>query len=113
MHTRKRHSELYHELNHSTKFHTIDRYSRDPAVTMFKREKRRSISSASGEKNSQSDKATADEQQSWGSFKTMTTEPSSGSGGQKMDRVELHSKSWDTSSANTPDTSEGDFQTEV
>lgn len=59
------------------------------------------------------DKATADEQQSWGSFKTMTTEPSSGSGGQKMDRVELHSKSWDTSSANTPDTSEGDFQTEV
>ncbi|XP_053087498.1 adhesion G protein-coupled receptor B2 isoform X8 [Pangasianodon hypophthalmus] len=113
MHTRKRHSELYHELNHSTKFHTIDRYSRDPAVTMFKREKRRSISSASGEKNSLSDKATADEQQSWDSFKTMTTEPSSGSGGQKMDRVELHSKAWDASSANTPDTSEGDFQTEV
>uniref|UniRef100_A0A4W4HJJ7 Adhesion G protein-coupled receptor B2 n=1 Tax=Electrophorus electricus TaxID=8005 RepID=A0A4W4HJJ7_ELEEL len=27
MHTRKRHSELYHELNHSTKFHTIDRWS--------------------------------------------------------------------------------------
>uniref|UniRef100_A0A668RQM8 Adhesion G protein-coupled receptor B2 n=1 Tax=Oreochromis aureus TaxID=47969 RepID=A0A668RQM8_OREAU len=26
MHTRKRHSELYHELNHSSKFHTIDRY---------------------------------------------------------------------------------------
>ncbi|XP_053087499.1 adhesion G protein-coupled receptor B2 isoform X9 [Pangasianodon hypophthalmus] len=59
------------------------------------------------------DKATADEQQSWDSFKTMTTEPSSGSGGQKMDRVELHSKAWDASSANTPDTSEGDFQTEV
>uniref|UniRef100_A0A8C6TLN7 Adhesion G protein-coupled receptor B2 n=1 Tax=Neogobius melanostomus TaxID=47308 RepID=A0A8C6TLN7_9GOBI len=32
MHTRKRHSELYHELNHSSKFHTIDRYSRDPAI---------------------------------------------------------------------------------
>uniref|UniRef100_A0A671K1U7 Adhesion G protein-coupled receptor B2 n=1 Tax=Sinocyclocheilus anshuiensis TaxID=1608454 RepID=A0A671K1U7_9TELE len=32
MHTRKRHSELYHELNHSTKFHTIDRYNRDPAI---------------------------------------------------------------------------------
>uniref|UniRef100_A0A3P8WBR7 Adhesion G protein-coupled receptor B2 n=1 Tax=Cynoglossus semilaevis TaxID=244447 RepID=A0A3P8WBR7_CYNSE len=29
MHTRKRHSELYHELNHSSKFHTIDRYNRD------------------------------------------------------------------------------------
>ncbi|XP_058260641.1 adhesion G protein-coupled receptor B2 isoform X11 [Hemibagrus wyckioides] len=59
------------------------------------------------------DKAKADEQQSWDSFKTMTTVPSSGSGGQKTDRVELHSKAWDASSANTPDTSEGDFQTEV
>ncbi|KAM9434339.1 adhesion G protein-coupled receptor B2 isoform 6-T6 [Clarias gariepinus] len=59
------------------------------------------------------DKATADEKQSWDSFKTMTTEPSSGSGGQKLDRVELHSKAWDASPANTPDTSEGDFQTEV
>lgn len=36
MHTRKRHSELYHELNHSSKFHTIDRYSRDPAMSAFK-----------------------------------------------------------------------------
>uniref|UniRef100_A0A673M3F0 Adhesion G protein-coupled receptor B2 n=1 Tax=Sinocyclocheilus rhinocerous TaxID=307959 RepID=A0A673M3F0_9TELE len=35
MHTRKRHSELYHELNHSTKFHTIDRYNRDPAILVF------------------------------------------------------------------------------
>uniref|UniRef100_A0A665WPP8 Adhesion G protein-coupled receptor B2 n=1 Tax=Echeneis naucrates TaxID=173247 RepID=A0A665WPP8_ECHNA len=36
MHTRKRHSELYHELNHSSKFHTIDRYSRDAAMSTFK-----------------------------------------------------------------------------
>uniref|UniRef100_A0A8C5ED14 Adhesion G protein-coupled receptor B2 n=1 Tax=Gouania willdenowi TaxID=441366 RepID=A0A8C5ED14_GOUWI len=36
MHTRKRHSELYHELNHSSKFHTIDRYNRDPAMSTFK-----------------------------------------------------------------------------
>uniref|UniRef100_A0A8C7PTR8 Adhesion G protein-coupled receptor B2 n=1 Tax=Oncorhynchus mykiss TaxID=8022 RepID=A0A8C7PTR8_ONCMY len=37
MHTRKRHSELYHELNHpTTKFHTIDRYNRDPAMSTFK-----------------------------------------------------------------------------
>ncbi|XP_067361419.1 adhesion G protein-coupled receptor B2 isoform X18 [Channa argus] len=36
MHTRKRHSELYHELNHCSKFHTIDRYSRDPAMSTFK-----------------------------------------------------------------------------
>ncbi|XP_037391219.1 adhesion G protein-coupled receptor B2 isoform X4 [Pygocentrus nattereri] len=112
MHTRKRHSELYHELNHSTKFHTIDRYNRDPAMSTFKREKRWSISSAGGEKNSSSDKSTSDEQRSWDSFKTMTPEPSCGSSSQK-DRVELHSKTWDASSANTPDTSEGDFQTEV
>ncbi|KAG7261019.1 hypothetical protein CRUP_006042 [Coryphaenoides rupestris] len=66
MHTRKRHSELYHELNHSSKFHTIDRYSRDPSVSAFKKE-----------------------------------------------RMELHNKTWDSSSAHTPDSSEGDFQTEV
>uniref|UniRef100_A0A8C7PR83 Adhesion G protein-coupled receptor B2 n=1 Tax=Oncorhynchus mykiss TaxID=8022 RepID=A0A8C7PR83_ONCMY len=37
MHTRKRHTELYPELNHSTtKFHTIDRYNRDPTMSTFK-----------------------------------------------------------------------------
>ncbi|XP_058608667.1 adhesion G protein-coupled receptor B2 isoform X5 [Onychostoma macrolepis] len=112
MHTRKRHSELYHELNHSTKFHTIDRYNRDPAMSSFKREKRWSISSAGGEKNSSSDKSTTDDQRSWDSFKTMTPEQTCGSSEHK-DRLELRSKPWDTSSANTPDTSEGDFQTEV
>uniref|UniRef100_UPI004038555F brain-specific angiogenesis inhibitor 2 isoform 2 n=1 Tax=Danio rerio TaxID=7955 RepID=UPI004038555F len=94
MHTRKRHSELYHELNHSTKFHTIDRYNRDPAMSSFK------------------DKSTTDDQRSWDSFKTMTPEQTCGSNEHK-DRLELRSKPWDTSSVNTPDTSEGDFQTEV
>ncbi|XP_034150615.1 adhesion G protein-coupled receptor B2 isoform X3 [Esox lucius] len=116
MHTRKRHSELYHELNHSTtKFHTIDRYSRDPAMSTFKREKRWSISSAGGEKNSSSDKSTPtqEDQPSWDRFQTMTPGLSIVPGEQK-DRMELHNKTtWDSSSANTPDTSEGDFQTEV
>ncbi|CAI5690283.1 unnamed protein product [Oreochromis niloticus] len=94
MHTRKRHSELYHELNHSSKFHTIDRYSRDPAMSTFK------------------DKSTPEDQSSWDSFKTMTPELSIVPGEQK-DRMELHNKNWDSSSANTPDSSEGDFQTEV
>ncbi|XP_077937267.1 brain-specific angiogenesis inhibitor 2 isoform X36 [Gasterosteus aculeatus] len=94
MHTRKRHSELYHELNHSSKFHTIDRYSRDPAMSTFK------------------DKSTPEDQSSWDSFKTMTPELSIVPGEQK-DRLELHNKNWDSSSANTPDSSEGDFQTEV
>ncbi|XP_067361297.1 adhesion G protein-coupled receptor B2 isoform X9 [Channa argus] len=112
MHTRKRHSELYHELNHCSKFHTIDRYSRDPAMSTFKREKRWSISSAGGERNSSSDKSTPEDQSSWDSFKTMTPELSIVPGEQK-DRMELHNKNWDSSSANTPDSSEGDFQTEV
>ncbi|XP_050921705.1 adhesion G protein-coupled receptor B2 isoform X2 [Lates calcarifer] len=94
MHTRKRHSELYHELNHSSKFHTIDRYSRDAAMSTFK------------------DKSTPEDQSSWDSFKTMTPELSIVPGEQK-DRMELHNKNWDSSSANTPDSSEGDFQTEV
>ncbi|XP_041868158.1 adhesion G protein-coupled receptor B2 isoform X4 [Melanotaenia boesemani] len=112
MHTRKRHSELYHELNHSSRFHTIDRYNRDPAMSTFKREKRWSISSAGGEKNSLSDKSTPEDQSSWDSFKTMAPELSIVPGEQK-DRLELHNKNWDSSSANTPDSSEGDFQTEV
>lgn len=33
--------------------------------------------------------------------------------GEQKDRMELHNKNWDSSSANTPDSSEGDFQTEV
>ncbi|XP_051728936.1 adhesion G protein-coupled receptor B2 isoform X16 [Ctenopharyngodon idella] len=58
------------------------------------------------------DKSTTDDQRSWDSFKTMTPEQTCGSSEHK-DRLELRSKPWDTSSANTPDTSEGDFQTEV
>ncbi|XP_019403334.1 PREDICTED: adhesion G protein-coupled receptor B2 isoform X1 [Crocodylus porosus] len=51
MHTRKRHSELYHELNQ--KFHTLDRY-RAPATNASKREKRWSVSSGGGEKSTSS-----------------------------------------------------------
>ncbi|XP_048057503.1 adhesion G protein-coupled receptor B2 isoform X16 [Megalobrama amblycephala] len=58
------------------------------------------------------DKSTTDDQRSWDSFKTMTPEQTCGSSEHK-DRLELRSKPWDTSSVNTPDTSEGDFQTEV
>ncbi|KAK1880070.1 Adhesion G protein-coupled receptor B3 [Dissostichus eleginoides] len=108
MHTRKRHSELYHELNHSSKFHTIDRYSRDPAMSTFKYECSQTVNRTMGIQ----DKSTPEEQCSWDSFKTMTPELSIVPGEQK-DRMELHNKNWDSSSANTPDSSEGDFQTEV
>uniref|UniRef100_A0A8C1GR57 Adhesion G protein-coupled receptor B2 n=1 Tax=Cyprinus carpio TaxID=7962 RepID=A0A8C1GR57_CYPCA len=50
MHTRKRHSELYHELNHSTKFHTIDRYNRDPAMSSFKFDCSQTVSRPKGDK---------------------------------------------------------------
>uniref|UniRef100_A0AAV2KA83 Uncharacterized protein n=1 Tax=Knipowitschia caucasica TaxID=637954 RepID=A0AAV2KA83_KNICA len=48
MHTRKRHSELYHELNHSSKFHTIGRYSRDPAMSTFKFESSKTVGRTRG-----------------------------------------------------------------
>ncbi|XP_045082334.1 uncharacterized protein LOC123492876 isoform X2 [Coregonus clupeaformis] len=95
---------------------TVARQQAEPrAANTRKREKRWSISSAGGEKNSSSDKSTPtqDDQHSWDSFKTMAPELSIVPGEQK-DRMELHNKTtWDSSSANTPDTSEGDFQTEV
>ncbi|XP_061521678.1 adhesion G protein-coupled receptor B2 isoform X9 [Phycodurus eques] len=78
----------------------------------LEREKRWSISSAGGEKNSSSDKSTPEDRSSWDSFKTMTPELTIMPGEQK-DRMELHNKNWDSSSANTPESSEGDFQTEV
>ncbi|XP_051775006.1 adhesion G protein-coupled receptor B2 isoform X3 [Erpetoichthys calabaricus] len=107
MHTRKRHSELYHELNQ--KFHTIDRY-REPAAPTFKREKRWSISSAGGEKNSSSDKSTPEEQQSWDSFKMMTLNTSQPA---RKDKLEMHCRDWEKPRAVPLDTTEGDFQTEV
>lgn len=58
------------------------------------------------------DKSTPEDPSSWNSFKTMTPELSIVPGEQK-DRLELHNKNWDSSSANTPNSSEGDFQTEV
>lgn len=58
------------------------------------------------------DTSNPEDQSSWDSFKNMTPELSIVPGEQK-DRMELHNKNWDSSSANTPDSSEGDFQTEV
>ncbi|XP_034150621.1 adhesion G protein-coupled receptor B2 isoform X8 [Esox lucius] len=71
--------------------------------------------SASHSAGSLEDKSTPtqEDQPSWDRFQTMTPGLSIVPGEQK-DRMELHNKTtWDSSSANTPDTSEGDFQTEV
>ncbi|XP_006158186.1 LOW QUALITY PROTEIN: adhesion G protein-coupled receptor B2 [Tupaia chinensis] len=92
MHTRKRHSELYHELNQ--KFHTFDRY--------------RSQSTAK-EKPSPGERPSLSQQrrhQSWGTFKSMTL----GSLPPKpRERLTLHrAAAWEP--AEPPD---GDFQTEV
>ncbi|XP_029895917.1 adhesion G protein-coupled receptor B2 isoform X7 [Aquila chrysaetos chrysaetos] len=115
MHTRKRHSELYHELNQ--KFHTLDRY-RAPAAGSSKREKRWSVSSGGGEKNTANDAASPEEQQPqapaappkpWSTFKAMTlgSLPSA-----QRDRLELRCADWEGPCAGL-DAADGDFQTEV
>ncbi|NXV97005.1 AGRB2 protein, partial [Calonectris borealis] len=115
MHTRKRHSELYHELNQ--KFHTLDRY-RAPAAGSSKREKRWSVSSGGGEKSTANDAASPEEQQPqapaappkpWSTFKAMTlgSLPSA-----QRDRLELRCADWEGPCASL-DAADGDFQTEV
>ncbi|KAM9533264.1 adhesion G protein-coupled receptor B2 isoform 4-T4 [Guaruba guarouba] len=115
MHTRKRHSELYHELNQ--KFHTLDRY-RAPAAGSSKREKRWSVSSGGGEKSMANDAASTKEQQlqapaappkPWSTFKAMTlgSLPSA-----QWDRLELRCADWGGPCAGL-DVADGDFQTEV
>ncbi|XP_057259418.1 adhesion G protein-coupled receptor B2 isoform X7 [Pezoporus wallicus] len=115
MHTRKRHSELYHELNQ--KFHTLDRY-RAPAAGSSKREKRWSVSSGGGEKSLANDAASPKEQQlqapaappkPWSTFKAMTlgSLPSA-----QWDRLELRCADWGGPCAGL-DVADGDFQTEV
>ncbi|XP_066191192.1 adhesion G protein-coupled receptor B2 isoform X3 [Sylvia atricapilla] len=115
MHTRKRHSELYHELNQ--KFHTLDRY-RAPSTGSSKREKRWSVSSGGGDKSTGQDVTSPEEQRPkapaappkpWSTFKAMTlgSLPSA-----QRDRLELCRADWDSPCAGL-DGPDGDFQTEV
>ncbi|NWT14307.1 AGRB2 protein, partial [Vireo altiloquus] len=115
MHTRKRHSELYHELNQ--KFHTLDRY-RAPSTGSSKREKRWSVSSGGGDKSTANDvtgpeeqrpKAPAAPPKPWSTFKAMTlgSLPSA-----QRDRLELCRADWDSPCGGL-DAADGDFQTEV
>uniref|UniRef100_A0A803U1T8 Adhesion G protein-coupled receptor B3 n=1 Tax=Anolis carolinensis TaxID=28377 RepID=A0A803U1T8_ANOCA len=89
MHTRKRHSELYHELNQ--KFHTLDRY-RSPATNEV----------TSPESRHQ-------KQKSWNTFKAMTL---SSLPSKHREKMELHAADWEKHCMNL-EFSEGDFQTEV
>ncbi|KAM8796155.1 adhesion G protein-coupled receptor B2 [Eudromia elegans] len=106
MHTRKRHSELYHELNQ--KFHTLDRY-RAPATGTAKREKRWSVSSGGGERSAAADAGGPEEPAAppkpWSAFKAMTLGALPRG---PRERLELRRAPWD--GADGPD---GDFQTEV
>ncbi|XP_043361878.1 adhesion G protein-coupled receptor B2 isoform X8 [Dermochelys coriacea] len=109
MHTRKRHSELYRELNQ--KFHTMDRY-RAPATNAAKREKRWSVSSAGAEKSTSSEVTSPEEQwqqKSWSTFKAMTL---SSLPPKQREKLELQCAGWEPPCMNL-DVSEGDFQTEV
>ncbi|XP_061870342.1 adhesion G protein-coupled receptor B2 isoform X1 [Colius striatus] len=110
MHTRKRHSELYHELNQ--KFHTLDRY-RAPAAGSSKREKRWSVSSGGGEKSTTPDAAAPEKPPAppkpWSTFKALTlgSLPSA-----HRERLELRCADWEGPCA-ALDAPDGDFQTEV
>ncbi|KAM8976288.1 adhesion G protein-coupled receptor B2 isoform 2-T2 [Pelodytes ibericus] len=103
MHTRKRHSELYHELNR--KFHTLERY-RDASS---KRDKRWSISSGGGgvERTSASEKTSpaGPHQKVWDSYRTRSS--------QIHDRLGLRCVDWDQPPRISMDMSDGDYQTEV
>uniref|UniRef100_A0A8C0GMP6 Adhesion G protein-coupled receptor B2 n=1 Tax=Chelonoidis abingdonii TaxID=106734 RepID=A0A8C0GMP6_CHEAB len=95
MHTRKRHSELYHELNQ--KFHTMDRYRpSQPAESRPRVGERSSLSPQQ-------------QQKSWNTFKAMTL---SSLPPKRREKLELHCASWEPPCMNL-DVSEGDFQTEV
>ncbi|XP_041439956.1 adhesion G protein-coupled receptor B2 isoform X4 [Xenopus laevis] len=102
MHTRKRHSELYHELNR--KFHTLERY-RD---ANSKRDKRWSISSGGGvERTSASEKTSpaGPHQKVWDSYRARSS--------QIHDRLSLHCVDWNQPPRVSMDVSDGDYQTEV
>ncbi|CAH2222307.1 adhesion G -coupled receptor B2 [Pelobates cultripes] len=102
MHTRKRHSELYHELNR--KFHTLERY-RDASS---KRDKRWSISSGGGmERTSASEKTSpaGPHQKVWDSYRARSS--------QIHDRLGLRCVDWDQPPRISMDMSDGDYQTEV
>ncbi|XP_035284015.1 adhesion G protein-coupled receptor B2-like isoform X3 [Anguilla anguilla] len=110
MHTRQRHNELYHELNHPPEFHTPGPKRRDPTASSVRRERRWSISSTEGENNSSSDRTPPDDQHPCDNVRTVTFDPSCAPA-EKMDKLELN-QIWGTAPATTPET-EGDFQTEV
>ncbi|KAG9492782.1 hypothetical protein GDO78_000989 [Eleutherodactylus coqui] len=104
MHTRKRHSELYHELNR--KFHTLERY-RDASA---KRDKRWSISSGGAvERTSASEKTSPagphSHQKVWDSYRVRSS--------QIHDRLGLRCVDWDQPPRVSMDMSDGDYQTEV
>uniref|UniRef100_A0A8C4W5U2 Adhesion G protein-coupled receptor B2 n=1 Tax=Gopherus evgoodei TaxID=1825980 RepID=A0A8C4W5U2_9SAUR len=95
MHTRKRHSELYHELNQ--KFHTMDRY-RAPATNAAK------VSPGSPPSC-----PLCQQQKNWSTFKAMTL---SSLPLKRREKLELRCANWEPPCMNL-DVSEGDFQTEV
>uniref|UniRef100_A0A8C0GMP4 Adhesion G protein-coupled receptor B2 n=1 Tax=Chelonoidis abingdonii TaxID=106734 RepID=A0A8C0GMP4_CHEAB len=116
MHTRKRHSELYHELNQ--KFHTMDRY-RAPATNaarvrlsvlgraeLFLRPCTCLDTPSRGRRVSWGGRQ---QQKSWNTFKAMTL---SSLPPKRREKLELHCASWEPPCMNL-DVSEGDFQTEV
>uniref|UniRef100_A0A452HQJ6 Uncharacterized protein n=1 Tax=Gopherus agassizii TaxID=38772 RepID=A0A452HQJ6_9SAUR len=105
MHTRKRHSELYHELNQ--KFHTMDRYLA-PATNAAKVSGGLS-SLLLPSPGSPPSCPLCQQQKNWSTFKAMTL---SSLPLKRREKLELRCANWEPPCMNL-DVSEGDFQTEV
>ncbi|KAJ8287345.1 hypothetical protein COCON_G00000040, partial [Conger conger] len=84
MHTRQRHNELYHELNHSAELPPPAPAHRDPSVCSLRRERRWSISST--ENNSSSDRTSPEAPPPSDSIRTVTFDPPA----ETMDKLELN-----------------------
>ncbi|XP_072414232.1 adhesion G protein-coupled receptor B3 isoform X7 [Chiloscyllium punctatum] len=113
MHTRKRHMELFQELNQ--KFQTLDRF-REPPSTSSINEKTWTISAAGYERGSASDNPTPSKHE-WDTYKNPSDyqhySPMNVLNAEAKEALELRQAEWEKCISMPLDVQEGDFQTEV
>ncbi|XP_067840140.1 adhesion G protein-coupled receptor B3-like isoform X3 [Heptranchias perlo] len=113
MHTRKRHMELFQELNQ--KFQTLDRF-REPPNTGSVNEKAWTVSSAGFQRGSGSDNPTPSKHE-WDTYKNPSDyqhySPMNVLDADAKEALELRQAEWEKCLSIPLDVQEGDFQTEV
>ncbi|XP_072106624.1 adhesion G protein-coupled receptor B3 isoform X7 [Mobula birostris] len=113
MHTRKRHMELFQELNQ--KFQTLDRF-REPPGTGSMNEKTWAVSAAGYERGSGSDNPTPSKHD-WDTYKNPSDyqhySPMNVLDTDTKEALELRQAEWEKCLSIPLDVQEGDFQTEV